>query len=49
MRGRPEGLSPEKKAYVVDFLRQLPARGAMGANRQALGARVEIECLVVLK
>lgn len=49
MRGRPGGLSPKKKAYMADFLRQLPGRRAIEVNRQRLGARVEIECLAVLR
>jgi len=49
MRGGPGGLSPKKKACMADFLRHLPARRAMGVNRQALGARVEIESVSALK
>jgi 2-iminobutanoate/2-iminopropanoate deaminase len=37
------------KVYVTYFPNHLPARSALGANGLALGARVEIECLAVLK
>jgi len=37
------------KIYVSYFTRNLPARSSLGANGLALGARVEIECLAVLK
>jgi 2-iminobutanoate/2-iminopropanoate deaminase len=35
--------------YVTYFPKHLPARSALGANGLALGARVEIECIAVLK
>jgi len=35
--------------YVTYFHKHLPARSALGANGLALGARVEIECIAVLK
>ena len=35
--------------YVTYFPEHLPARSALGANGLALGARVEIECIAVLK
>jgi reactive intermediate/imine deaminase len=35
--------------YVTYFDKHLPARSALGANGLALGARVEIECIAVLK
>jgi len=37
------------KIYVTYFAKHLPARSALGANGLALGARVEIECIAVLK
>lgn len=37
------------KVYVIYFSGHLPARSAFGTNGLALGARVEIECLAVLK
>jgi reactive intermediate/imine deaminase len=37
------------KVYVTYFPRHLPARSALGANGLALGARVEIECMAVIK
>ena len=37
------------EVYVTYFTRHLPARSALGANGLALGARVEIECLAVLR
>ncbi len=37
------------KVYVTYFAKHLPARSALGANGLALGARVEIECLAVLR
>jgi 2-iminobutanoate/2-iminopropanoate deaminase len=37
------------KVYVRYFLKHLPARSAFGASGLALGARVEIECIAVLK
>jgi 2-iminobutanoate/2-iminopropanoate deaminase len=35
--------------YVTYFSEHLPARSALGANGLALGARIEIECIAVLK
>jgi 2-iminobutanoate/2-iminopropanoate deaminase len=40
--------SAMNQIYVTYFPRHLPARSAMGANGLALGAQVEIECLVAL-
>jgi len=37
------------KVYVQFFSKHLPARSALGANGLAMGARVEIECISVLK
>jgi 2-iminobutanoate/2-iminopropanoate deaminase len=37
------------KVYVTFFPKHLPARSALGANGLAFGARVEIECIAVLK
>ncbi len=37
------------QVYVTYFRQHLPARSALGANGLALGARVEIECIAVLK
>jgi 2-iminobutanoate/2-iminopropanoate deaminase len=37
------------KIYVGYFPKHLPARSALGANGLALGARVEIECIAVLR
>ena len=37
------------KVYVEYFSRNLPARSSFGTNGLALGGRVEIECLAVLK
>jgi len=37
------------EVYVTYFSKHLPARSALGANGLALGARVEIECIAVLK
>ena len=37
------------KVYVTYFPKHLPARSALGANGLAMGARVEIECIAVLK
>ena len=37
------------KVYVQYFTKNLPARSALGANGLAMGARVEIECIAVLK
>jgi len=41
--------SEMNKVYVTYFKNHLPARSALGANGLALGARVEIECVAVLK
>jgi len=41
--------SEMNKVYVTYFDKHLPARSALGANGLALGARVEIECVAVLK
>ena len=35
--------------YTEFFTKHLPARSALGANGLAMGARVEIECIAVLK
>jgi reactive intermediate/imine deaminase len=35
--------------YVGYFSKHLPARSSLGANGLALGARVEIECVAILK
>ena len=35
--------------YVQFFSKHLPARSSLGANGLAMGARVEIECIAVLK
>ncbi len=35
--------------YVTYFLNHLPARSALGANGLALGAKIEIECIAVIK
>jgi 2-iminobutanoate/2-iminopropanoate deaminase len=37
------------EVYVTYFSKHLPARSALGANGLALGARVEIECIAVLR
>jgi reactive intermediate/imine deaminase len=37
------------KVYVTYFPKHLPARSAFGTNGLALGARVEIECIAMLK
>jgi enamine deaminase RidA (YjgF/YER057c/UK114 family) len=37
------------QVYVTYFPKHLPARSALGANGLALGARVEIECIAVLR
>jgi enamine deaminase RidA (YjgF/YER057c/UK114 family) len=37
------------RVYVEYFAKHLPARSALGANGLALGARVEIECIAILK
>ena len=41
--------SEMNKVYVTYFDKHLPARSALGANGLALEARVEIECVAVLK
>jgi 2-iminobutanoate/2-iminopropanoate deaminase len=41
--------SEMNKVYVTYFAKHLPARSALGANGLALDARVEIECVAVLK
>jgi len=41
--------SEMNKVYVTYFDKHLPARSALGANGLALDARVEIECVAVLK
>ena len=37
------------EVYRTFFPRNLPARSALGANGLALGARVEVECIAVLR
>lgn len=37
------------KIYVTYFTKHLPARSALGANGLALGAKVEIEVIAVLR
>jgi len=37
------------KVYVPFFPNHLPARSAFGANGLAMGARLEIECIAVVK
>jgi reactive intermediate/imine deaminase len=37
------------KVYVTFFDKHFPARSALGANGLAMGARVEIECIAVLR
>jgi reactive intermediate/imine deaminase len=37
------------QVYVTYFPSHLPARSALGANGLALGARLEIECVAVLR
>jgi 2-iminobutanoate/2-iminopropanoate deaminase len=37
------------KIYVTYFSNHLPARSAFGATGLALGARVEIECIALVK
>jgi reactive intermediate/imine deaminase len=37
------------KVYITFFDKHLPARSALGANGLAMGARVEIECIAVLR
>ena len=41
--------SEMNKVYITYFDKHLPARSALGANGLALEARVEIECVAVLK
>jgi reactive intermediate/imine deaminase len=41
--------SEMNKVYVTYFGDHLPARSALGANGLALAARVEIECIAMLK
>jgi reactive intermediate/imine deaminase len=41
--------SEMNKVYVTYFPQHLPARSAFGASGLALGARVEIECIALLK
>ena len=41
--------SEMNKVYITYFDKHLPARSALGANGLALGARVEIECIAVLR
>ncbi|MBW1996837.1 MAG: RidA family protein [Deltaproteobacteria bacterium] len=41
--------SEMNKVYVTYFPKHLPARSALGANGLAFGARVEIECVAVLR
>ena len=41
--------SEMNRVYLSFFSRHLPARSALGANGLALGARVEIECIAVLR
>ena len=41
--------SEMNKVYVTYFKKHLPARSALGANGLAMGARVEIECIAVLR
>ena len=41
--------SEMNKVYVTYFDKHLPARSALGANGLAMGARVEIECIAVLR
>ena len=41
--------SEMNKVYITFFSQHLPARSALGANGLALGARVEIECIAVLR
>ena len=37
------------EVYVKFFTKNKPARSSLGANGLAMGARVEIECIAVLK
>lgn len=37
------------KTYVTFFAHHFPARSALGVNGLAMGARVEIECIAVVK
>ena len=41
--------SEMNKVYITYFNKHLPARSALGANGLAMGARVEIECIAVLR
>jgi reactive intermediate/imine deaminase len=41
--------SEMNKVYVTFFDKHLPARSALGANGLAMAARVEIECIAVLR
>ena len=41
--------SEMNKVYVTFFDKHYPARSALGANGLAMGARVEIECMAVLR
>ena len=41
--------SEMNQVYVTYFNQHLPARSALGANGLAMGARVEIECIAVLR
>jgi reactive intermediate/imine deaminase len=41
--------SEMNKVYVQFFSKNLPARSSLGANGLAMGARVEIECIAVIK
>ena len=41
--------SEMNNVYVSYFDKHLPARSALGANGLAMGARVEIECIAVLR
>ena len=41
--------SEMNQVYVTYFSKHLPARSALGANGLALGARLEIECIAVLR
>ncbi len=41
--------SEMNKVYNTYFHQHVPARSALGANGLAMGARVEIECVAVLR
>jgi 2-iminobutanoate/2-iminopropanoate deaminase len=41
--------SEMNEVYVTYFPKHLPARSALGASGLAFGARVEIECIAILK